>query len=279
MTNLEQWQAQGKTLAEQHTTQKWLIADWLAAGDTQWGGTAYDEATRLFPDLSRKYLIQLAYTARNVGDTVRQYKLSFTHHELVAGLEPAKQDRWLKKAAEEKMTCGDLRRVLSSGERDCSLTISGPLFRELDEFSKLVSVTPSVLVAAAVKQFLQQPPAELKTKYETEVLAQRQRVEQEKAEYLVRKAKWDAEHAAKQKVYEERQAFLQKLTAELNPHRTAMHVSGTPLKEEAERMAALLHSDPPAELTVLQEQLDKVLALCKPPEPAPDTEEALVAAD
>ena len=274
MTNFEQWQVQGKALAEQHTTAKWVLADWLAAGDTAFGGGAYDEAQRLFPDLSRKYLTQIAYTARNVTSTVRQYKLSFTHHELVAGLEPAEQDRYLTQAVKDGWTCPELRRQLKDVDRvqEFSLPVSADLFRQLNEFAALVNVAPEALLTTAVVQFLQAPPADLKAQYEAAVVARREQCRQEQQrrdERLV-----VAQELAK--VAEARAQWVKDSSRAVMQIDIELH---TPTYKEAlevlKQMVA--QHEPEFPVTVLQEQLEKVLALAKPPEPVPTQEEQVTA--
>lgn len=268
MTNeLEQWIAAGSALAEQHTTHKWALADWLVAGDTAFGGDAYDQAQRLFPDLSRKYLTQIAYTARNVTSTVRQYKLSFGHHELVAGLEPTVQDQLLTRAVKDGWTCGELRRQLKEVEhaQEFSLPVSAELFKQLNEFSKLVNVAPSALLTTAVTQFLQAPPAELKAQYEAALIAQRQRYEQQQAERAVRDAEWAEQQKEQNRKAAERQNFINDSSIVVRQ----LEHEGRMVGEAADALSILrkmLTRDQP--LAELQNQLAIVVALAKPPAPA-----------
>jgi hypothetical protein len=172
------WEQQGVELAKTGQTQKWALADWLAAGDTQWGGRAYDRAQQLFPDLSRKYLYGLAYVGRNVSLTVRQAKLSFAHHELVASLEPTEQEEILQKAVTNGWCVSELRKRLRDRLRKDSpwaVSLDSLLFHELSQYSRMVNVTPEALVARAVRLFLASPPADLAEQYEAEVLACREK--------------------------------------------------------------------------------------------------------
>jgi hypothetical protein len=277
MTELKQWLDKGSALAEQHTTQKWALADWLAAGDTAWGGIAYDHALSLFPDLNRKYLIQIAYTARNVTDTVRQYKLSFGHHELVAGLEPTVQDRLLKRAVEEQWTCGKLRHQLKDVEhaQEFSLAVSADLFKQLNEFSKLVNVSPAALLTTAVTQFLQSPPEDLKQQYETALLAQRERYQQQQAERAVRDAEWSAQQAEQKRVEDERALFIH--DSSIAVRQIDERHSPVEVLDALKTLRDMVNRAPRLPIADLQEQLDIVLALAKPPEPAPTQEEQVTA--
>jgi hypothetical protein len=273
MTELKEWLDIGSALAEQHSTQKWALADWLAAGDTAWGGIAYDHAMSLFPDLSRKYLTQLAYTARNVTSTVRQYKLSFAHHELVASLEPADQDRLLTRAIKDGWTCGELRRQLKEVELPgtCSVAIQADLFRKVDEFSRMVNVSPAALVMTAITYFLQAPPLDLKEQYEASVLAQRERAKQRDFDSLVEMHMRED----RQKVAQERALFIRDSSI------AVMNIDERTMSKEAfdakQRLRSLINDVELHPIAELQAQLDKLLALCKPPEPATDTKKELVA--
>ena len=210
--------------------------------------------------------------------TVRQDRLSFTHHELVAGLEPAEQERLLTEAVENKWTCGQLRQHLEVDRiQDCSLAVSADLFKQLNEFAQLVNISAAALLTTAVKQFLQSPPEELKAQYKAGVLAQRERYQQQQAERAVRDAEWSAQQVEQKRVADERALFIHDSSI------AVMNLGGeqrmTAVQADALKTLREMINRGGLPLAELQGQLDKLIALCKPPAPAPDTEEALVAAD
>jgi hypothetical protein len=274
MTTIKEWLDKGSALAEQNTTQKWLIADWLAAGDTAFGGPAYDHAQSLFPDLSRKYLIQLAYTARNVADTVRQYKLSFTHHELVASLEPSEQDRLLTAAVKNGWTCGELRRQIKIDRPDsCSVSLSYDLFQQLTEFSKGINVSPEALLSTALQLFFQAPPLDLQSQYELSVINRREQEEERKRKYAEQWVVEQEREKERKKIAEERAAFVQSVNTAVNQidKKLIPEVNSLAFSDQWDRLGDMLHCGIYT-IAEIQEQLDKLLALCKQPVAATNAE-------
>ncbi len=124
--NKRNWELLGQLLFRLDHSIQWLIGDWLLQGETnRWG---QHEAIAQALNYEVKTLYDYRYVARNVHFSVRTDKLSFGHHKLVAHLDTAEQDRWLRKAA--------------AGDLDGDAGLSRPwsisrLRRELSDFPAL----------------------------------------------------------------------------------------------------------------------------------------------
>ena len=104
----EEWEAVGDLLGHIQKRIHWWIGDWLAYGERRWGEDhAQDIDTERF---SPKTLANDKWVASRVDSSLRKEELSFTHHALVAPLEPAQQAALLDRAVEESMTTADLHR-------------------------------------------------------------------------------------------------------------------------------------------------------------------------
>jgi hypothetical protein len=62
----------------------------------------------------------MAWVASRFDLSLRNDRLSWSHHVLLAPLEPDEQRRWLRRAGEERLSVADLRlelRALREGDR------------------------------------------------------------------------------------------------------------------------------------------------------------------
>lgn len=64
-----------------------------------------------------KSLRNYAWVASRVQLSLRRDNLSYSHHELVAALEPDQQERWLRFASENRLSVEDLRMALRASRR------------------------------------------------------------------------------------------------------------------------------------------------------------------
>lgn len=123
----EVWFAVLERLQESQRSLMWWIGDALAFGERKYGETYAQavEATGYKADTVK----QAAYVARHVAPEDRQCELTFSHHQVVAGLEPEDQRRWLEAAAPEpgsdhpKLSVSKLREAIKE-EREA------PMLRE-----------------------------------------------------------------------------------------------------------------------------------------------------
>ena len=227
------WEQRGKEIAVAEKTHKWTLADWLAEGDTGWGGTAYDTAQRYLPHYSRKYLMNIAYVARHVPFSFRKEKLSFAHHECVAALPPDAQLRWLSAAEVAPYTVAQLKREIAKGDarETFSVKFSDVLFSQLKELSRLSGQSAEVLVTRAVRLFVAHPPADIETEVQKAADAHKEKErlaairEQElraatevwRQEQALKKSACDVESAELRKNGTSRDAELRKEVERLQP--------------------------------------------------------------
>ncbi len=104
------------TLAECQKAKE-FIGNCLAASMWWWGGVLnYTEMTYGEAEEEGSYehatLKDAKYVCANVAASVRTDALSFTHHKLVAQLPARKQVAWLKRAARDTLTVGQMRKAM-----------------------------------------------------------------------------------------------------------------------------------------------------------------------
>jgi hypothetical protein len=106
----EEWQQLGELLKRFEASIQWLIGDWMAYGERHWGQTyeAVAEAT----GYKIGTLYEYARVARGVDFSIRIEKLSFAHHQLVAGMSPEDQQQWLIYASENDLSVSQMRKAM-----------------------------------------------------------------------------------------------------------------------------------------------------------------------
>lgn len=94
---LGEWLRCGKMLARISAGVQWWIGDWLVYGEERSWGEKYSQA---LDETSFDYgtLRNMASVSRKVGLSLRNDRLSWNHHRMVADLEPEAQKRWLARA-------------------------------------------------------------------------------------------------------------------------------------------------------------------------------------
>jgi hypothetical protein len=104
---LDQWEAIGRYLGRARDATAWWLGDYIVRVEAIFGERGYQliEATGRSPETLRRY----AWVARKIAPARRREGLSFTHHELVAGREPAEQERLLDLAEREALSVPELR--------------------------------------------------------------------------------------------------------------------------------------------------------------------------
>ncbi len=110
----EEWRDFYLAIKRIATSLQWMIGDWIVYGaERKWGET-YDDFVEL-TGLKEKTLRDYAYVARNVQMSIRIDKLSFAHHQLVAGMESDDQAQWLAHAFENRLSVARLRAEIQGG--------------------------------------------------------------------------------------------------------------------------------------------------------------------
>lgn len=96
----------GRWLGSVRDTSAWWLADWINFGEGIYG-EKYAQAVEA-TGRSKRTLMNYAYVGRSVARSRRREKLTYSHHVLVAPLEPDEQIRWLKEAEEHGWTVEEL---------------------------------------------------------------------------------------------------------------------------------------------------------------------------
>lgn len=110
----EQWEEIGNSLAGIEQARQWWVGDWVNYGEARYG-EKYTQALDA-TGLAYQTLMNAASVARKVEISRRRENLSWSHHEAVAKLDPAEQDRWLDRAASERLTRAEVRAALKPGD-------------------------------------------------------------------------------------------------------------------------------------------------------------------
>lgn len=106
--DVNEWARLGRNLGVMSRGNQWWIGDWIRYGDTRYG-EKYSRASKL-TGYDVQTLTNYVYVATRFADiTRRREKLSWSHHEAVAALDPDQQDNWLTLAVGLKWAVKDLR--------------------------------------------------------------------------------------------------------------------------------------------------------------------------
>jgi hypothetical protein len=115
------WLSTGRRLGAIGRCSQWWIGDWVRYGTSRWG-EKYAEAARV-TGYDVASLRNMAWVASRFDLSLRNDKLTWSHHVLLAPLEPDEQGKWLRRASEERLSVADLRlelRALRGGGRESS---------------------------------------------------------------------------------------------------------------------------------------------------------------
>ena len=108
------WLATGRRLGAIGRCSQWWIGDWIRYGTSRWG-ERYAEAARV-TGYDVASLRNMAWVASQFDLSLRSDKLTWSHHVLLAPLEPDEQKRWLDHALEERLSVADLRVELRTAQ-------------------------------------------------------------------------------------------------------------------------------------------------------------------
>lgn len=110
-----EWLATGRRLGAIGRCSQWWIGDWIRYGTSRWG-ERYAEAARV-TGYDVASLRNMAWVASRFDLSLRSDKLTWSHHVLLAPLEPEEQARWLDRALRERLSVADLRLELRAARR------------------------------------------------------------------------------------------------------------------------------------------------------------------
>jgi hypothetical protein len=106
--DVNEWARIGRSIGVMSRGNQWWVGDWIRYGDAKYG-EKYSRASKL-TGYDVQTLTNYVYVATRFADIARRREtLSWSHHEAVAALEPAKQDNWLTVADGLKWAVNDLR--------------------------------------------------------------------------------------------------------------------------------------------------------------------------
>lgn len=118
--SFEDWEQTGETLGRIGRACQWWIGDWLNYGERAYG-EKYTEAIEV-TGYELGTLKNLAWVAARVERSRRRDVLSWSHHQEIAALGPADQERWLTSAEANGWSKGQLRKQINAEpaeEREC----------------------------------------------------------------------------------------------------------------------------------------------------------------
>lgn len=109
--SFDEWMQLGELIARERKKWQWALATWVQEGEYRFG-EMYAAAIDL-TQYSLRTLQDYVYVARNVPFEVRSERLSFTHHKMIASLDPDDQRRFLADAIAGDWTAEDLRQAVN----------------------------------------------------------------------------------------------------------------------------------------------------------------------
>ena len=101
------WVSAGVRLGGLSRSSNWWVGDWLRYGTKKWG-EKYVTAAKI-TGYDPHSLENMVYVASRFDISLRRENLSWSHHFLLASLEPEEQRYWLDLATEQKLSVNDLR--------------------------------------------------------------------------------------------------------------------------------------------------------------------------
>jgi hypothetical protein len=106
----EEWQQLGVTLQGMGKSLAWWIGDWLNYGERTYGEKYAQAVEETGIDKGR--LANYVWVASRVETSLRNENLSWSHHRMVADLEPNEQREWLQRAQDEGLGASELRAAI-----------------------------------------------------------------------------------------------------------------------------------------------------------------------
>jgi hypothetical protein len=109
-----EWERLMNSLLAIDEGQYWWVGDVFAFGEDHYGEEAF-QAFRAMPlKYNEKTIANRAYVSRHVAKKTRRADLSWSHHREVATLAAKDQARLLKRAADEALSCRDLKPLVQA---------------------------------------------------------------------------------------------------------------------------------------------------------------------
>lgn len=120
------WLREGRRIGSLARGSSWWLGDWLNYGTEKWG-ERYARAAKV-TGYDPKTLRNMRYVASRFDPSLRRDNLTWSHHALLAAMEPDQQTYWLDRASRESFSVDDLRTELryarKGGEQDEELEVA-----------------------------------------------------------------------------------------------------------------------------------------------------------
>lgn len=106
---IDEWRSLGRTLRQLEESIQWWLGDWWHYGFHRYGERKTAVTAKTFArGKAFGTLMNYGWVAGKVETSRRREVLSFSHHAVVAPLEPDEQERWLAVAVESKLSVAKL---------------------------------------------------------------------------------------------------------------------------------------------------------------------------
>lgn len=112
--NAQEWAALGHRLGMIGRASQWWIGDWIHYGTARWG-EKYASAARI-TGYDVASLRNMAWVAARFDPSLRNDKLTWSHHALLAPLNRQEKEYWLNLAVENRLSVSDLRLELRASQ-------------------------------------------------------------------------------------------------------------------------------------------------------------------
>ena len=141
---IDQWKSLGCTLRQLEGSVQWWIGDWWHYGFHHYGDRkAIATANDTFPrGPAFGTLMNYGWVAGKVETSRRREVLSFSHHVVVAPLEPEEQERWLNVAIEGKLSVAKLEQKMLEDKIGGPPTVEEQYWRYLSQLENAAQVSP-----------------------------------------------------------------------------------------------------------------------------------------
>jgi N6-adenosine-specific RNA methylase IME4 len=113
----ENYEGVGDFIKRTHQASGWWLVDWIAYGE---GRDDWKEKLSQLIDagtLSRRSVDQYRYIGKHVAKEDRRDDVPFAQHAEVASLPAPEQRKWLKRAADEELSAGEVRKGVRAEKR------------------------------------------------------------------------------------------------------------------------------------------------------------------
>lgn len=118
-----QWADVGRRIGSVGRNIQWVLGDWIAYGNERFG-ERYSRAAKI-TGYDTQTLMNMVYVATHFPVSRRREILSWSHHEALAALDSAEQERWLDQAECHHWSVSDLRTMLRMARKKARELDSG----------------------------------------------------------------------------------------------------------------------------------------------------------